>query len=402
MKITYINEGVRLPSNKQQKINIKDIKTVNSRYIKQQIISTINECFSSDIKVIHSMLDADILVPWIEEDEKFDFSPAILKINDTDDNGSYEITLGLYVMNSWQNYPKDDIESISIWAKHINFYKTVQNIVTKCSVPTKFKFLYYPIKKDELSDILMIQNDKSAFERYLRLCSTKTSQINQLVLSIHDQYDFLDAEYIKFWVEYVKMIANPLSTDLQLNVPIYDSRDISNVHTACTDAGVKCSHIYVTNISTYIKNTDIYTWMHCIQQITDIATDRNDFCVSLPGEIFKDYVADVIQLHKSNSTPEIINIYLNILWVLDTRTTLALAPTRISYYPAKSKFYATVKASPDANDIQFDLTAMAEYIVQKYGNRTDNYVINSDNKSILLKYVCDTLKDLGVKLKVID
>lgn len=65
MKITYMNEGVRLPSNKQQKINIEDIKAVNSSYIRQQIISTINECFSSDIKVIHGMLDSDILVPWI-------------------------------------------------------------------------------------------------------------------------------------------------------------------------------------------------------------------------------------------------------------------------------------------------------------------------------------------------
>lgn len=246
MKITYMNEGVRLPSNKPQKINIEDIKTVNLRYIRQQIISTINECFSSDIKVIHGMLDSDILIPWIEEDdENFDFSPAILKINDIDDNGSYEITLGLYAMNSWQNYPKNDIESISIRTNHINFYKTVQNVVKKCSVPTKFKFIYYFIKKDELSDILMVRNNKSAFEQYLQLCSAKISQINQLVLSIHDLYDFLDAEYIKFWVEYVKMIANPLSTDLQLNVSIYESRDILNVHNACVDAGVKCSHIYI-------------------------------------------------------------------------------------------------------------------------------------------------------------
>lgn len=373
MKITYINEGVRLPSNKQQKINIKDIKTVNSRYIKQQIISTINECFSSDIKVIHSMLDADILVPWIEEDEKFDFSPAILKINDTDDNGSYEITLGLYVMNSWQNYPKDDIESISIWAKHINFYKTVQNIVTKCSVPTKFKFLYYPIKKDELSDILMIQNDKSAFERYLRLCSTKTSQINQLVLSIHDQYDFLDAEYIKFWVEYVKMIANPLSTDLQLNVPIYDSRDISNVHTACTDAGVKCSHIYVTNISTYIKNTDIYTWMHCIQQITDIATDKTDFYISLPISTVENYVENSMNKYPVPTAYQHMNIlraFYGILRALRNMNILDKTEhlfSRLLYFPEKSKFYVVAK------NMHIDLYDMSKDILQKYNSLNDEY-----------------------------
>lgn len=369
MKITYINEGVRLPSNKQQKISIEDIKTVNSSLVRKQIISTINECFSSDIKVIHGMLDDNILIPWIEEDdEKFDFLPAILKINDISDTGSYEIILGLYVMNSWENYPKDDIESISIRTKHINFYKTVQNVVTKCSVPTKFKFIYYPIKKDELNDILIIRNDKSAFERYLRLCSTKISQIKQLVFSIHDQYDFLDAEYIKFWVEYVKMIANPLSTDLQLNASIYGSRDISNVYNACADAGVKCGHIYVTNTATYIKNTDIYTWMHCIQQIINIATDKTDFYISLPISTVENYVENSMNKYPDPNAYQYMNIlrvFYGILRALRNMNSLDETErlfSRLLYFPEKSKFYAVAK------NVHIDLYDMSKDILQKYNS----------------------------------
>ena len=374
MKITYMNEGVRLPSNKPQKINIEDIKTVNLRYIRQQIISTINECFSSDIKVIHGMLDSDILIPWIEEDdENFDFSPAILKINDIDDNGSYEITLGLYAMNSWQNYPKNDIESISIRTNHINFYKTVQNVVKKCSVPTKFKFIYYFIKKDELSDILMVRNNKSAFEQYLQLCSAKISQINQLVLSIHDLYDFLDAEYIKFWVEYVKMIANPLSTDLQLNVSIYESRDILNVHNACVDAGVKCSHIYMTNVSVYIKNTDIYTWMHCIQQIMDIATDKTDFYISLPISTVENYVENSMNKYPDPNAYQRMNIlyiFYGILRALRNMNSSGETErlfSRLLYFPDKSKFYVVVK------NVHVDLYDMSKDILQKYNSLNDEY-----------------------------
>lgn len=399
MKITYMNEGVRLPSNKQQKINIEDIKAVNLRYIRQQIISTINECFSSDIKVIHSMLDSDILVPWIEEDdEKFDFSPAILKINDIADiadNGSYEITLGLYVMNSWQNYPKDDIESISIRTNHINFYKTVQNVVKKCSVPTKFKFIYYSIKKDELRDILMVRNDKSAFEQYLQLHSTKISQINQLVLSIHDLYDFLDAEYIKFWVEYVKMIANPLSTDLQLNVSIYESRDILNVHNACVDAGVKCSHIYMTNVSVYIKNTDIYTWMHCIQQIIDIATDKTDFYISLPISTVENYVENSMNKYPNPNAYQHMNILRAFYGILRALRNMNLSGeterlfSRLLYFPEKSKFYVVAK------NVHIDLYDMSKDILQKYNNLNNEYK-GLKWKQYIYNWVQEALTKFGV------
>lgn len=396
MKITYMNEGVRLPSNKQQKINIEDIKAVNSSYIRQQIISTINECFSSDIKVIHGMLDSDILVPWIEEDdEKFDFSPAILKINDIDDNGSYEITLGLYVMNSWQNYPKDDIESISIRTNHINFYKTVQNVVKKCSVPTKFKFIYYFIKKDELSDILIVRNDKSAFEQYLQLCSAKISQINQLVLSIHDLYDFLDAEYIKFWVEYVKMIANPLSTDLQLNVSIYESRDILNVHNACIDAEVKCGHIYLTNVSTYIRNTDIYTWMHGIQQIIDIATDKTDFYISLPISTVENYVENSMNKYPLPNAYQRMNILYIFYGILHALRNMNLSGeterlfSRLLYFPDKSKFYVVAK------NVHIDLYDMSKDILQKYNSLNDEYK-GLKWKQYIYNWVKEALTKLGV------
>lgn len=414
MKITYINEAVKLPSKQQKKVTVDDIQNVNlTNYVKPYIMKYVADSLSSNFMTIYDLTQKNTLVPWVETldpHDSYDFSPAIAEINDGDEHGEYVVTLRLYLSTFSQNFSYNEIECIDIKSPHIKFYNMLQQVAANCEYPIKFKLMYYSVSFDDLRDIAnhYRTEDISVFEDVLQKYSPKVlPKINRLKLYRYVAYGIQHEEYLKDWAEYVKMIVNPFSEDLQVDIPLYGHTDgvpeyLLTAHNACVNANVKCNNIYVFDEDNEYINLDIYTWMQYVQQITDIATDRNDFCVSLPGEIFKDYVADVIQLHKSNSTPEIINIYLNILWVLDTRTTLALAPTRISYYPAKSKFYATVKASPDANDIQFDLTAMAEYIVQKYGNRTDNYVINSDNKSILLKYVCDTLKDLGVKLKVID
>lgn len=47
MKITYINEAVRLPSGASKKVSLADISVVNEKYIKQQICSIINEEFKN-------------------------------------------------------------------------------------------------------------------------------------------------------------------------------------------------------------------------------------------------------------------------------------------------------------------------------------------------------------------
>lgn len=47
MKITYINEALRLPSEQTKKVSLADIQTVNLNYIKQQICSIINEEFNN-------------------------------------------------------------------------------------------------------------------------------------------------------------------------------------------------------------------------------------------------------------------------------------------------------------------------------------------------------------------
>lgn len=261
-----------------------------------------------------------------------------------------------------------------------------------------YDFDKFYVTLDHETAYICITNNAELYtpaEKRIQLCSTKISQINQLVLSIHDQYDFLDAEYIKFWVEYVKMIANPLSTDLQLNVPIYDSRDISNVHTACTDAGVKCSHIYVTNISTYIKNTDIYTWMHCIQQITDIATDKTDFYISLPISTVENYVENLMNKYPDPNAYQHMNIlraFYGILRALRNMNSLDETErlfSRLLYFPEKSKFYAVVK------NVHIDLYDISKDILQKYNSLNDEYK-ELKWKQYIYNWVREALTKLGV------
>ena len=47
MKITYINEAVRLPSGQSKQVSVVDISAVNEKYIKQQICNIINEEFNN-------------------------------------------------------------------------------------------------------------------------------------------------------------------------------------------------------------------------------------------------------------------------------------------------------------------------------------------------------------------
>lgn len=405
MKITYINEAVKLPSIQQKKVTTKDIRNVNLNYVKSHITKYVSDCFSSNFTTIYDLTPKNTLLPWVETHDSYDFSPAITEINDSGEHGEYVVILRLYLSSFSQNFSNNEIECIALKGPHIKFYNMLQQVAANCEYPIKFKFIYYSVSFDELRDIAnhYRTEDKSIFEDALQKYSTKVlPKINRLKLYRYVAYNIQHEEYLKDWAEYVKMILNPFAEDLQVDIPLYGHTNsvpeyLLTAHNACINANVKCNNIYVFDEDEEYIDLDIYTWMQYVQQLTDIAANSDEFCVSLPGIVFNDYVLDVIRLHKYNSMPEIINIYLNILWVLNLRTVPAF--TRISYYPAKSKFCAAVKISSNANVIQFDLTAMAEYIAQKHGNRIDNYAINADNQHILSKYVCDALKDLGVKLK---
>lgn len=414
MKITYINEAVRLPSKQQKKVTVDDIQNVNfTNYVKPYIMKYVADSLSSNFTTIYDLTPKNTLVPWVETlepDNSYDFSPAIAEINDSGEYGEYVVTLRLYVSTFSQNFSYNEIEYIDVKSPHIKFYSMLQQVAANCEYPIKFKLMYYSIDFDNLRDIAnhYRTEDKSTFEDVLQKYSPKVlPKINRLKLYRYVGYGVQHEEYLKDWAEYVKMIVNPFAEDLQIDIPLYGHINgvpeyLLTAHNACINANVKCNNIYVFDDDNEYIDLDIYTWMQYVQQITDIAINRDKFCVSLPIGIFKDYLSDVIRLHKygqTNSTPEIINIYLNILWVINIRTIPVF--TRVSYYPAKSKFYVIFKESSTANAIQFDLTATAEHIIQKYGNRADEYTINSVNKNMLLKYVCDTLKDLGVKLKVI-
>lgn len=413
MKITYINEAVRLPSKQQKKVTVDDIQNINfTNYVKPYIMKYVTDSLSNNFKTMYDLLaEKTTLIPWVEIHNSYDFSPAIAEINDSGEHDEYVVTLRLYLSFFSQNFSYDEIECIDVKDQHIKFYNMLQQVAAKCKYSINFKLIYYSINFGDLRDIAnhCRTENKSVFEDVLQKYSPKVlPKINQLKLHHYVTYGIQHEEYLlKGWAEYVKMIVNPFAEDLRVDIPLYGHINgvpeyLLTAHNACINANVKCNNMYVFDEDEEYIDLDIYTWMQYVQQISDIAIISDDFCVSLPIGVFKDYLSTAIRLHKygqTNSMPEMINIYLNILWVIDIRTIPVF--TRVSYYPAKSKFYVIFKESSTANAIQFDLTATAEHIIQKYGNRADEYTINSVNKNILLKYVCDTLKDLGVKLKVI-
>ena len=119
MKITYINETIKLPSNKQKKVTVDDITTYNMKYIKQRITACFNECFSSDMPIMDArMRNNQTLIPWIEQYDKNDVSPAILEINESTDLGEYEVILRLYMFNFNMNFADNEIKCIDINYAH--------------------------------------------------------------------------------------------------------------------------------------------------------------------------------------------------------------------------------------------------------------------------------------------
>lgn len=401
MKITYMNEAVRLPSHTQKKVTADDITTNNMKYAMQCITACFNECFSSDMPIIDArMRNNQTLIPWTEQYDKNDVSPAILEINESIDLGEYEVILRLYMFNFDMNFADNEIKCIDIKYAHIQFYNMLQQVVDKCDVRIKFKLVYYSISYGEMQDIVVCRvNGKIA--HCLQEHPSAIPQINQLRLYRYLTYKTQYNEYLKIWSNYVKMITNPLSNNLQVTIPIYNNDSnvpeyLLTAYDACVDANIKCNHIHAfLEEEHYKSHTDIYTWMLYAQQLTKIATNSAEFYILLPISVLRKYMSNTLhKRNKANSASKLIYIYTSILSSLDS----LVSPTGINlctyimYYPEKSKFCAVINTS-DKNIIQadltaqnltaqIDLTAIAENISQNYNNDSNDWDVDNLNKYI--------------------
>lgn len=401
MKITYINETIKLPSNKQKKVTVDDITTYNMKYIKQRITACFNECFSSDMPIMDArMRNNQTLIPWIEQYDKNDVSPAILEINESTDLGEYEVILRLYMFNFNMNFADNEIKCIDINYAHTQFYNMLQQVVDKCDVRIKFKLVYYSISYNEMKDIVVCRvNGKIA--HCLQEHSSAIPQINQLRLYRYLMYETQYNEYLKIWSNYVKMIINPLSNNLQVTIPIYNNDSnvpeyLLTAYDACVDANIKCNHMHAfLEEEYYNSHTDIYTWMLYAQQLTKIATNSAEFYILLPISVLRKYMSNTLhKRNKANSASKLIYIYMGILSALDSLA----SPTGIKlcaniiFYPEKSKFCAVINTSDTnitqlaltAQDLttQIDLTAIAENISQNYNNDSNDWDVDNLNKYI--------------------
>lgn len=401
MKITYINEAIKLPSNNQKKVTIDDITTYNMKCIKQRITACFNECFSSNMPIMDArMRNNQTLIPWTEQYDKNDVSPAILEINESTDLGEYEVILRLYMFNFNMNFADNEIKCIDISYAHTQFYNMLQQVVDKCDVQIKFKLVYYSISYNEMKDIVVCRvNGK--ITHCLQEHSSVIPQINQLRLYRYLMYETQYNEYLKIWSNYVKMIINPLSNNLQVTIPIYNNDSnvpeyLLTAYDACVDANIKCNHMHAfLEEEYYNSHTDIYTWMIYAQKLTNIATNSAKFYILLPISVLKTYMSNTLhKRNKVNSASKLIYIYVGILSALDS----LVSPTKINlctniiYYTEKSKFCAVINTSDKnimqldltAQDLttQIDLTAIAENISQNYNNDSNDWDVDNLNKYI--------------------
>lgn len=402
MKITYINEAIKLPSNNQKKVTIDDITTYNMKCIKQRITTCFNECFSNSISILAARLStSQTLIPWTEQSGRNDVSQAILEINESTDLGEYEVILRLYMFNFSKNFADNEIKCIDVQYAHVHFYNMLQQVVDKCDVQIKFKLIYYSISYDEMKDINKCSVSDGKIEHCLQEHSSTIPQINQLRIRRYLTYKLQYDEYLKIWSNYVKMIINPLSNNLQVTIPIYNNDSnvpeyLLTAYDACVDANIKCNHMHAfLEEEYYNSHTDIYTWMIYAQKLTNIATNSAKFYILLPISVLKTYMSNTLhKRNKVNSASKLIYIYVGILSALDS----LVSPTKINlctniiYYTEKSKFCAVINTSDKnimqldltAQDLtaQIDLTAIAENISQNYNNDSNDWNVDNLNKYI--------------------
>lgn len=308
------------------------------------------------------------------------------------------------MFNFDKNFADSEIKCIDIQYAHVRFYNMLQQVVDKCDVRIKFKLMYYSISYDEMTKMKDIDtcSANGKIEHCLQEHSSTIPQVNQLRLRRYLTYKLQYDKYLKIWANYVKMIINPLSNNLQVTIPIYRNND-SNVpeylltaYDACVNANIKCDHMYAFNEEPFYKsNTDIYTWMIYAQKLTNIATNSAKFYILLPISILKTYMSNTLhKRNKVNSASKLIYIYVGILSALDSLvspTGINLC-TNIIYYTEKSKFCAVINTSDKnimqldltAQDLttQIDLTAIAENISQNYNNDSNDWDVDNLNKYI--------------------
>lgn len=77
MKITYMNEAVKLPVKKQSNVTLNDIQNAMRPIIKKNILSSINNDLILASKNFSSLIDMRIPV-GINKNGDIDFSPSII------------------------------------------------------------------------------------------------------------------------------------------------------------------------------------------------------------------------------------------------------------------------------------------------------------------------------------
>lgn len=134
MKITYINEVVRLPSKEQKKVTLDDIHNANLSYIKTQILKDIN----SELITCASKFDRieDMLIPaYKDENGNIDFSPAINVESDLDVPHKFCITITVCVEHRY-SFSKDLLltkKSVTVYIMLNEMFKRITEKYNKIS-----------------------------------------------------------------------------------------------------------------------------------------------------------------------------------------------------------------------------------------------------------------------------
>lgn len=376
MKITYINEAVRLPSKEQKKVTVDDIHNVNLPYIKTQMLKDIN----SELVACASKFGniEDMLIPaYKDENGNIDFSFAINVESDLDVPHKFCIAITVCVEHRY-SFSKDLLLTEKSFAVYIMLNEMFKRITKKYNDISKV--IVRPMWLNTYdSDIMKIFCGGTLQKQELYnamwgvpVSAFKPKQINGIKIYMshnglsydgkkkHNEYL---TEHINDLFEFVDNVLKSCNLSDDLSLKIIDT----DKYIGSSTEWLEC--ICKSNISlkfNYVCVYDTYKMykpfvFNSSNEILNIAKDKETFYI----ECDTTQLFNFMKKHKGLyiKSPDSLMFLTNIEHAYSDLVKNAMADTSVDiiYYPIDSSFHMRYIK----NDVEINIDTIVDYIIEE-------------------------------------
>ena len=413
MKITYINEAVRLPSREQKTITVDDIHNVNLPYVKAQLAKEINSELVAYISKFECV--EDMLIPaYKDESGNFNFSLAINVESDLDMPHKFCVTIAIcpiyktivnqynlslfitektgttYVMLNklFKRITKKhkEISKINIqpmWVGMISSYSRV--------LSTQYGGTFGTVTKQGVYDAMQSLQSQSHTLELIQICGIKICTSH----NVKKKYYEYITKYVNDLFEFVDNILTScnLSDDLSLTITDDDKYNFVGSSTEWLEcickSNISLKFGYVSIFDTYKMYKPFV--FNSPNEILNIAKNKETFYIELDITRLLDFVQK--QNGKYIKSPDSLmllakielvypNLMDDIMYIFSISN---LKIETITYHPIDSSFY--IKYKKDGKDVEINIDTIVDYIIQKNHINVNAFYPETSQRDTLFRMV---------------